>query len=668
VEHTIWGPPNGLRSSAQPLLPGLDEPRSNTRKSQSFSNLSEIHRRRRTPLSRILIARPGSTRRLTWDILGMLLIGWDLIILPLQVFEPDPNPLTEVMAWLTLTFWTCDIPSSFCVGFYYKGAIMMHAPVIAKRYLRSWFFFDVSVVGADWVITLLTFDSGSNKATGVGQLKMGRALRFLRMMRLLRLLKVQGMLKDIVERIRSEAFLILLGIVKLLLFITVVNHLIACGWYGMGMIGRSLYDDSRTWIYVNELETPRRTILYQYTTSLHWSWTQFTPASMEVVPVNSLERLYTVIILLFAMVTFSSFVSSITNAMTRLRNLDAERFKETSVLRKYLQENHISMSLSSRIWGFLDSEGKKNQQKRTHEKDIILLLQLPWRLKDELLEQVYCPVVTAHPFFVQMQVHYPQGLVRCFRETLEELSMGIGHELFNIGGVGDRMFFLITGEMFYSLHDLGGGRRSDVGELLPRFSVENPSLQSLSEEEAEQVAQEAHRSTRSLEETHREVFAGSWFCEAPLWIPWKHRGQLTTTTYSELISIEACLFQKLCMTELGIAAAPKYAELFAKFVTKMGGKSTDIWDKELHEALQDMAAAAFGDGSFPARSSWQPSTSAGNSPEHSQNSQLQYGRASTRKSTMDHIVQGISRLGTTLSKSGSFTSRGSNHSSMMAPL
>merc|ERR1719326_972496 len=98
----------------------------------------------------------------------------------------------------------------------------------------------------------------------------------------------------------------------------IVNHIIACGWY---MIGSSV-DDVNTW--VNFYEVLDRSIGFQYTTSLHWSLTQFTPASMEISARNTAERVYTVCVLMFAMVTFSSFISSITNATTQLRKLDAE--------------------------------------------------------------------------------------------------------------------------------------------------------------------------------------------------------------------------------------------------------------------------------------------------------------------------------------------------------
>merc|ERR1712072_764529 len=92
---------------------------------------------------------------------------------------------------------------------------------------------------------------------------------------------------------------------------------------------------------------------YLYTTALHWSMTQFTPAGMEVHAHNQKERVYSIFVLLFAMITFSSFVSSITSSMTHLRKLKSEPAKQETILRRYFAENKISAELGQRIWKFL---------------------------------------------------------------------------------------------------------------------------------------------------------------------------------------------------------------------------------------------------------------------------------------------------------------------------
>merc|ERR1719517_170672 len=119
-----------------------------------------------------------------------------------------------------------------------------------------------------------------------------------------------------------------------------MNHFLACGWYAVGNFG---LDPS--WVQVLE----GKDLQFRYITSLHWSLTQFTPASMEVFPRNSTERSFAVIVILAAMLTFSSFVSSITSGMTRLRMLKSEKAKQQYLLRSFLKENKIPPDLSMRI-------------------------------------------------------------------------------------------------------------------------------------------------------------------------------------------------------------------------------------------------------------------------------------------------------------------------------
>merc|ERR1712232_66922 len=103
-------------------------------------------------------------------------------------------------------------------------------------------------------------------------------------------------------------------------FIILVNHVLACVWY---KIGEENVPGYGSWLEHNDMLD--KSTAYQYFTALHFSLTQFTPASMDVHPRNLSERMFSVVVLIFALCIFSSFVSSITAAMTYLRNLTAQQ-------------------------------------------------------------------------------------------------------------------------------------------------------------------------------------------------------------------------------------------------------------------------------------------------------------------------------------------------------
>eukprot|EP00438_Fugacium_kawagutii_P014074 Skav204181 [mRNA] locus=scaffold903:671647:679349:- [translate_table: standard] len=164
--------------------------------------------------------------------------------------------------------------------------------------------------------------------------KVLRAFRALRILRLLRLLKLQRLMNIAYDFISSEYAFIMIGMLRLVIFIIVLNHVIACIWF---FTGKFAVDTGlvRSWLLdtVNG-DMLAESKLYQYTTSLHWSLTQFTPASMEVSARNVPERMLSIAVLFFALITFSSFVGSITTSMTALRSMKADTKKQFWMLRR----------------------------------------------------------------------------------------------------------------------------------------------------------------------------------------------------------------------------------------------------------------------------------------------------------------------------------------------
>merc|ERR1719471_252981 len=104
---------------------------------------------------------------------------------------------------------------------------------------------------------------------------------------------------------------------------------------------------------------------YLYFTSFHWAITQFTPASMDVQPQNLLERVFTVLIVVFALVAFSYVVGSITGSLTQLRSMQEDTYKQFWNLRRYLKQHRVPTALSARIQRYLEHAWSSQGQKLT---------------------------------------------------------------------------------------------------------------------------------------------------------------------------------------------------------------------------------------------------------------------------------------------------------------
>jgi len=435
------------------------------------------------------VVSPDAPARLCWDILGTLLIGWDVMTIPLQAFELPDTPFLFGMSWFVTVFWSIDIFLCFCVGYYHKGNLVMDAKSIAKNYLKSWFAIDCIVVGGDWVTKLA---DGMLDIGGLGRVT--RIVRAIRVLRLLRLLKLKKLLADLQEHIYTEYSFILVLVFKQLLFILLMNHCVACTWYWIG--NRPEFDG---WVGVSIGWDA--SIEYRYGTSLHWSLTQFMPGSMEVNPRTTAERYFAILVLLMGMIGFSSFVSNITTSMTSLRNLTSEDGKQLWLLRRFMQQEGVPKTLGSRICSFLDYTANEKRN-RVQASDIRILTMLSEPLRDELNYQLRVKHLENHPIFEELCSDMPVLMHRLCRTALQTHSLAAKDVLFYCGDEAHHMYFCIHGVLEYEFTPVSDGP---------------PVL-------------------------HR-VEHGDWICEAALWTNWRHVGDLRAgpgdTSGSELLSVNA---------------------------------------------------------------------------------------------------------------------------------
>ncbi|CAE8699476.1 unnamed protein product [Polarella glacialis] len=484
---------------------------------------------------------PGSNKRVAFEVFGLLLIFYDLVWLPAQVFGYTSVPLTRAILWLSSTFWACDLLVSFFVGFTIQdqGLIEMRVSKIARHYAMTWLPMDLLLVLLDWTLNALLLLSDD----GIADFGSGAFLekvQYLRLLRLLRLLKATNIISDLSDRIQSETMRILVRVLKLLVFIMLINHLIACSWYAVGINDLERED---TWVKANDLKG--KGTVYAYTTALHWSITQFTPASMEVVPMNELERSFTIVVIVSAMVIFSSFISTITNAMTQLRNLNSERNAELVKLRRFFSDHKVSASLVARISSCIHQSNKLTGS-RVHSEDVSILELLPVSLKCDLAEEVFAPTLCAHPFILTWGEYYPRESKRLFLAARSS-SLGAKDELFNTGQVAESMFFLSSGAIVYIRDDKRPAR----------------------------------------------VSPGQWLAEPAFWIKWKHVGHASSTGKNcELVSLHCeTAIRILSQDASAISGARRYAKTFSAYFDKQFDRLSDVWADI--EVLQAMVSKAF---------------------------------------------------------------------------
>lgn len=444
---------------------------------------------------------PSAQFKVFWDMMGIIALSYDVIFIPMQAFDlPDGDTsFIGMLDWFCMLFWTMDLPLNFCVGYYGKdGKPVMSLKRIACHYLRSWFPFDFFIISIDWLTVILTMSGNLKEAPdGAGLLRLGKVMRIVRSMRtlrLLRLVKLRQFVQFLFDLVENEWMSLLLGTFMNLLALVFVNHGIACLWFWLG----SATSPSTTW--VKQYNFTNAGWEDQYVTSLHWSLTQFTPASSSVIATNPEERVFSVIVLLVAIVAFSSFLSGITSAMTRLRTINSHSFAQTLLLNKFLRQNQISRDLASRVTRYVQLF-QSHYQAFVDASKVEYLKLLSGPLKVELQWEVHGPVLKEHPFFHKASMTGQSAMHHLCYKGVSSGFLAREDVLFHWGVECDKMYFPQRGYLFY--------RRPPGFLHTPRYVV---------------------------------LTRDEWFCENALWTPWMHHGLMKTLTEVNMVTLHVSDF------------------------------------------------------------------------------------------------------------------------------
>ncbi|CAE7689612.1 AMY1.6 [Symbiodinium pilosum] len=463
-------------------MPGAEESASTLKMNEAIKDSSCLQR---------FVIPPGSTAQLFLSLISSFLIIWDLITIPLELFDlPDFYSFLVVFGKVSFGFWTVNIPLQFILGVEVQGKMEVRPPVLARLYLQSWFAMDVLVVSLDAVLILLEDrEAGSLKSA-----RLLRTLRLLRLVRLLRVARLQHQLTLLANRFLSANSFMVMKVVAGLCGILAVNHIIACIWYGLG----SWSIDGRSWIVRMEME--QAGALDFYATSIHWALTQFTPATNNVAPENAVERIFAIIVILLAMGMFSSFISALTSTVSAYRNARMEQFNQQSMLLRFFTERNLSTDLYGKIREVIQKE--RHAGIRLKEDEVMLLQKVPEGLKFQLHEEMFLSHVGRLPFWPAWSHFEDQHFFRnlCHGAMTERVTTK-GHDAFTPEGDCLEVCVLEAGCMSY------------------------------------EPAEGAHA---------RRAREGSIFCMPALWAEWQYRGRLSArygTCYH--IGLDTAMFCRL---------------------------------------------------------------------------------------------------------------------------
>jgi len=506
------------------------------------------------------ILHPESKLRLAWSLVAAISILYEMVIVPMQLSNlvPEKNWLASI-DYVLFTFWCFDLILNFRTGYYEGGVAEVRPHKVATKYFKTWFFCDAVILVVDVVFFVLLGVASSAGAEVRGtepeannvilrtSLTMS-VMRLLRLFRLLRLRKLAETATALFDTVHTELALVFSKIATLVLSIVLLNHYIACTWYALAASAETGND---TWLTAAS-NIERGDWAHSYVASFHWAVCQFTPATQDLAPVNLTERTFASAVVLLALVTFSSFLGKMTSAMTQLINLNAARWRDEAVLRKFVRDNNLSTVLARQIWNTYRHQGVK-QETKLGKQDIVRVLELPVRLQMKLSAELHKSALQHMPIFAKVASECAEELPLITHYTLSEHLGSPLQEVFHSNSsIGTAICFL-QGSMGY------------------------------------QVAKAS--------EDQYDVKQFEWICEGALWGNWVTRGTLVSKSTTSRLE---CSAEKLKMVATQYCSGymwqslRNYAVMFAEMVDH--DSVTDVvqgtWSLKL---FKDMAALAFGD-------------------------------------------------------------------------
>eukprot|EP00927_Polykrikos_kofoidii_P068823 TRINITY_DN6416_c0_g1_i3.p1 TRINITY_DN6416_c0_g1~~TRINITY_DN6416_c0_g1_i3.p1 ORF type:complete len:1027 (+),score=149.42 TRINITY_DN6416_c0_g1_i3:357-3083(+) len=451
------------------------------------------------------ILHPQNPKRVVWSLLGVLLMGYDMLRMSLSIFEPGGAQVDAAVGYIALFYWTFDVCMSFITGIYIQGQLCMRPWRIAATYMKSWFLFDIMVVFCQWSVWIMdvVFQNTSNKGQ-VGFLRLARTLRF---SRVVRMVKLFAMLPAILSAVTDPFYLLVFEIVQFLIGMVMWIHISACGFY-------ALEKDSPE---PNPAFLPEYSAGLRYVMAAHWAAAQL-QGSTDVLPGKALQqRVFSVIIILFSVPFCALFVSRLTNILMEVHELTKRNAWQCRHVQDYMNRHTISLELAVRVKKYVKWR-QSIEKSRPDKADEAVLNLLPRQLKGELLEETLAPTLIRHCVMATLQRKFQTFFACMCIEAINTLTVLPEELIFTYGMVGTHAYMVEAGETTFYHYSM----------------VARMMLQSSANECTDGSA--SHVRDHFLQPIN--IIQGRCVAEMSLWTKSTHRGDFRSQTQATIHGID----------------------------------------------------------------------------------------------------------------------------------
>jgi len=250
------------------------------------------------------VVAPNGTFRVIWDIYIMLLIFYDLIMVPLTLcFNVTIGHVDNYWDPLMLIFYILDIMMNFNTGFYDKGMLVMDRSRVFVHYMKGWFWIDMPIsIPYEYITNSGTFriENFADSYEAIKTIRPWRLIRLLRMIRVIKLMKIFTKLESYIDM--NVTVTIIYGFFKVTFITIFIAHWFACAWHYVAVL--ELYKYPVTWLTNFGIVDSNWQI--RYVASFYWATTTMVKVGYgDIAPATRNEQLFTVLAMLVASIVFA---------------------------------------------------------------------------------------------------------------------------------------------------------------------------------------------------------------------------------------------------------------------------------------------------------------------------------------------------------------------------
>eukprot|EP00928_Gymnodinium_smaydae_P063037 TRINITY_DN46737_c0_g1_i1.p1 TRINITY_DN46737_c0_g1~~TRINITY_DN46737_c0_g1_i1.p1 ORF type:complete len:243 (-),score=21.35 TRINITY_DN46737_c0_g1_i1:398-1126(-) len=151
---------------------------------------------------------------------------------------------------------------------------------------------------------------------------------------------------------------------------------------------------------------------------------------MHVGPVNTMERFFALLVVWFALVVFSTFVSRLTSTMSQLQDYYRADAKYVWQLRRWLKSHSVEKKLAQRVQRHVEHV-LRDRKKHTSRAEIPALQHISHSLHAELSVDIYKRSLVAHALFDMTESNFSSVFRQICGQAISESSWAIGDTIFH---------------------------------------------------------------------------------------------------------------------------------------------------------------------------------------------------------------------------------------------